>query len=174
MPQFPQDTPLLASSNLLLPSSLHPTVTRTNPVIMTCAHVSLFSSMHQNFTWSSDHPPYKAPRAHFSHFLTFNLTQTFQPHRFWCSSARLIFKLNFLANSDPAMSPRTPNVGVVDFGEEEIREQPRDIGKRGFFDVPAQFNEGNTRTVGRDASLRMPCGAGLDRAMQVFLHSKFV
>jgi len=72
------------------------------------------------------------------------------------------------------MSPRTPNVGVVDFGEEEIREQPRDIGKRGFFDVPAQFNEGNTRTVGRDASLRMPCGAGLTVQCEVFLHSKFV
>jgi hypothetical protein len=36
------------------------------------------------------------------------------------------------------MSPRTPNVGVVDFGEEEIREHPRDNGKRQIFCVPAQ------------------------------------
>jgi hypothetical protein len=31
------------------------------------------------------------------------------------------------------MSPRTPNVGVVDFDEEEIRPPPRDTGKREFF-----------------------------------------
>jgi hypothetical protein len=30
------------------------------------------------------------------------------------------------------MSPRTPNVGVVDFGEEEVRIQPRDTSKRDF------------------------------------------
>jgi hypothetical protein len=100
--------------------------------------------------------PIKHPVAHFSsHFLTFNLTQTFQSHRFWCSSARLIFKSNFLANSDPAMSPRTPNVGVVDFGEEEIREQPRDIGKRGFltFLRNLRSNEGTSRFSSRFAAL---------------------
>jgi hypothetical protein len=30
------------------------------------------------------------------------------------------------------MSPKSPNVGVVDFGEEEVRPQPRDTGKRKF------------------------------------------
>ncbi len=36
------------------------------------------------------------------------------------------------------MSPRAPNVGVVDFDEEEVRPPPRDTGKREFFGVPAQ------------------------------------
>jgi hypothetical protein len=30
------------------------------------------------------------------------------------------------------MLPRTPNVGVVDFDEEEVRAPPRDTGKREF------------------------------------------
>jgi len=37
------------------------------------------------------------------------------------------------------MSPRTPNVGVVDFDEEEVRTQPRDTGKREIFGVPAHL-----------------------------------
>jgi len=36
------------------------------------------------------------------------------------------------------MSRRTPNVGVVDFDEEEVRPPPRDTSKRELFGVPAQ------------------------------------
>jgi hypothetical protein len=44
-------------------------------------------------------------------------------------------QIKFLVNCDPAMSPRTENGGVVDFGE-EVRVQPRDTSKREIFGVP--------------------------------------
>jgi hypothetical protein len=52
--------------------------------------------------------------------------------------ASLNLQIKFPRQSDLTMSPRTPNAGVVDFGVEEIREQPRDTSKRQFFGVPAQ------------------------------------
>jgi hypothetical protein len=49
-------------------------------------------------------------------------------------------QIKFLVNCDPAMSPRTENGGVVDFGEEEVRVQPRDTSKREIFGVPKVRN----------------------------------
>lgn len=132
MPQFPQDALLLASSDLLWPLSL----IRLWLGPISSSQSVITSSAALQCTRPSRGPPiilYKSPIAHLSsHFLALNISQTSQSHSIWCSSARLTFKSNFLANCDPAMSPRTPNIGVVDFGEEEIREQPRDSGKREF------------------------------------------
>lgn len=107
-------------------------VTKTNPVISISPHLSQSSSMHQTLTWFPHPSPYKSALAHlFTHFLSLNDSQTPQSLRFWCSSPRLTLKSKFLVNCEPVMSPRTPSVGVVDFGE-EVSPQPRDTGKRDF------------------------------------------
>jgi hypothetical protein len=115
-------------------------VMKTNSITSNHPHPFHRSSIPQNFTWSSHHSRYKSAIAPpFTHFLTLNCSQTSPSFRFWCSPPRLILKSKFLVNYSLAMSPRTPNVGVVDFDEEEVRVQPRDTSKREIFGVPAQL-----------------------------------
>jgi hypothetical protein len=108
-------------------------VAKTNPIIAICSNLSQSSSMHQTLTWLSHRSPYKSASPTSSPISSpSTLPQTSQTLTFWCSSPRLTSKSKFLVNCEPTMSPKSPNVGVVDFGEEEVRTQPRDTGKRKF------------------------------------------